>query len=423
MKILIADDDLTSRLVLATTLQGMGHTVVAVENGRLAWERWQSEAFALLISDWQMPDLDGLALCQQIRSTEREHYTCVILLTSKEGKGSQLDGMAAGADDFITKPFDEKLLAARLCVAERMLALHDALRTETAAVVERNAHLEALNQKLAAAQSQLMQSEKMASVGLLAAGVAHEINNPIAFVHANFATLKDYLGEFFQVLGAYEELERALPNEHPALLPIRAFKQSSDLAFLQQDTSALLAETLEGVLRIKKIVQDLKDFSHPDEPEWQRVDLHRCLDSTLNIVAPELKYKVQLVKRYGTLPNIYCLPFQLNQVFMNLLINAAQAIAVNGTITITTGVDGPMAWVTIRDTGAGIAAEHINRVFDPFFTTKPIGIGTGLGLSVSYGIVQRHGGTIVVDSVVGDGTAFTVRLPMDGGPAVRSNPT
>jgi two-component system NtrC family sensor kinase len=282
------------------------------------------------------------------------------------------------------------------------------------AIATRTRELEQLNLKLTDAQSQLLQSEKMASVGQLAAGVAHEINNPIGFVFANLVVLKQYVERVFGIIDAYAPLEQALPGDHPELRRVQALKSAIKLCNLQADTDELLAETLDGVARVRKIVQDLKDFSHVDEAEWQRFDVHVCLDSTLNMLAHELKYKVDIIKQYGPVPLIACLPFQLSQVFVNLLMNAAQAIEVRGTVTIRTGSDGDTAWIAIIDTGRGIEAASLKRIFEPFFTTKPVGVGTGLGLSVTYSIVQRHGGTIEVASEPGCGTTFTIRLPIDG---------
>lgn len=269
-----------------------------------------------------------------------------------------------------------------------------------------------IQRRLEEAQNQLLQSEKMASIGQLAAGVAHEINNPIGYVYSNLSTLEKYLADIFAVLAAYEALEPALGEYSDALAEIRQLKARVDFDFLKDDITALMAESAEGIARVKKIVQDLKDFSHVDEAEWQWTDLHKGLDSTLNIVNNELKYKANVVRRYGELPLVECLSSQLNQVFMNILVNAAHAIEEHGTITVRTGADGDEVWVEIEDSGKGIAREHLNRIFDPFFTTKPVGKGTGLGLSLSYGIVQKHHGRIEVESEPGRGTTFRVRLPV-----------
>ncbi len=282
-----------------------------------------------------------------------------------------------------------------------------------AAVQQRNAELEALNERLAGTQNQLLQSEKMASVGQLAAGVAHEINNPVGYVRSNLGTLRLYLQDIFTLLRAYEPLEKAVPPEHPELRKMLAIKSSIDFDYVVSDTDNLLQESREGLERVEKIVRDLKDFSHLDAPEWQLADVHQVLESTLNVVAHELKYKVELFKEYAELPRIRCLPFQVNQVFMNLLINAVHAIEHHGRITIRTGADDSHVWVAITDTGKGMEPATVKRIFEPFFTTKPVGVGTGLGLSVSWNIVQTHGGRIDVLSECGVGTTFTVHLPID----------
>lgn len=191
-----------------------------------------------------------------------------------------------------------------------------------------------------------------------------------------------------------------------------ADQESRGLAFLIEDIPSLLKESQDGLARVKRIVQDLKDFSHVDESNWQHANLEQGMDSTLNVVANEIKYKAQVVKEYCRLPDVECMPSQLNQVFLNLLMNAAQAIDNKGIITVRTGLAGDEVWVEVEDTGKGIAPENLHRIFDPFFTTKPIGKGTGLGLSLSYRIVQKHRGRIEVKSEVGKGTTFRVCLPL-----------
>ncbi|MEK6663049.1 MAG: PAS domain S-box protein [Pseudomonadota bacterium] len=269
-----------------------------------------------------------------------------------------------------------------------------------------------LNDKLKEAQNQLLQSEKMASVGQLAAGVAHEINNPIGYVYSNLGTLEEYVQDLFSMVASYEELEPVIADGE-VLERVRAAREKIDLKFLRDDTRALMSETREGITRVKKIVQDLKDFSRIDATdEWHWADLQKGIDSTLNIVWNELKYKVEVKKEYADIPEVECRPSQLNQVFMNLLVNAGHAIEEKGVITIRTGQEGEAVWIEIADSGKGIAPEHLTRIFDPFFTTKPVGQGTGLGLSLSYGIVQKHGGRIEVKSEPGKGTTFSVWLPI-----------
>lgn len=282
---------------------------------------------------------------------------------------------------------------------------------------EQLAAVQALNKRLQEAQTQLLQAEKMSAVGQLAAGVAHEINNPVGFVKSNMGMLQTYLSGLLRLVGAYEIVLGANPPDDPSRQRIRDMETEIDYAFIREDAPTLLQESLDGIERVKRIVADLRDFSRPGEAEWQMADVHQCIDSTLNIVANELKYKADVVKDYGQLPQIRCMPFQLNQVFMNLLINAVQAIPEKGTISIRTGQEGDAVWVEIEDTGIGIAPDIQVRIFDPFFTTKPIGKGTGLGLAVSYGIVQSHHGDIAVRSTEGAGTVFRVMLPINPGSA------
>ncbi|SIO92540.1 ATP-binding protein [Vibrio spartinae] len=267
-----------------------------------------------------------------------------------------------------------------------------------------------LIKKLEDAHNQLLQSEKLASIGQLAAGVAHEVNNPIGFVNSNLDMLKGYVEQLLALHDQYAQYEAVLPPEIQARLD--AYKHSIDINYLRADIVTLVNESIDGVARVRRIVQDLRDFSRPGNCEWQTTDIHSCIDSTLNVVWNEIKFKAEVIREYGTLPPVECLPSQLNQVFLNLLMNAAQAIPEWGTIIIQTAVAQDQAVITICDNGVGIDENMIPHIFDPFFTTKPIGKGTGLGLSVTYGIIEKHGGRIEVDSTLGKGSTFTIHLPI-----------
>jgi two-component system NtrC family sensor kinase len=281
-----------------------------------------------------------------------------------------------------------------------------------AELLKRYAELTELNIKLGTAQDQLVQSEKLASIGQLAAGVAHEINNPIGYVHSNIGSLENYLKNIFEMFDAYVALEHELPDAARARL--NKLKKELDLDFLIEDMPTLMGESKEGITRVKKIVQDLKDFSRVDSAaEWQFANLHKGIDSTLNIVNNEIKYKADVIKDYGEIPEVECMPSQINQVVMNLAVNAAHAMGeTRGTITVRTGCTADNVWIEIVDNGSGIPEEIRQKIFDPFFTTKPVGKGTGLGLSLSYGIIQNHHGSIEVMSDVGKGTTFRVTLPV-----------
>jgi signal transduction histidine kinase len=300
---------------------------------------------------------------------------------------------------------NEHLVCEGGCAAREESAEEELLR--------RNRELTELNEKLSRAQEQLLQSEKLASIGQLAAGVAHEINNPISFVFSNFGTLDAYIADLLRVLAQYEEAEPYITDPEMKAR-IGALREQVELDYLVEDVPVLMSESRDGIERVRKIVQDLKDFSRVDgHQDWQWVDLHHGIDSTLNIVNNEVKYKADVVKEYGDIPEVECLPSQINQVILNIVVNGAQAInGTRGRITIRTGCDSGNVWIEISDNGSGIPKAIQSRIFDPFFTTKPIGSGTGLGLSLSYGIIQKHHGRIDVQSEPGIGSTFRIELPI-----------
>ena len=285
---------------------------------------------------------------------------------------------------------------------------------------DQNVELEAAYARVKETQIQLLQSEKMASIGQLAAGVAHEINNPIGYVHSNLGTLQTYARGLLSLLAAYDRLIETLPDSlGSAVQSIEELKAKVDYSFLQQDLQQLVEESREGIERVKKIVLDLRDFSHAgdiDSDEYVLTDIHRGLQSTINIVWNELKYKAEIRQDFGDVPLIDCMPSQLNQVFLNLLVNAGHAITEKGVITITTRCTDDEVSISVADTGEGIPSEHLARIFEPFFTTKVVGKGTGLGLWLSYGIVQKHNGRMEVESTMGAGTVFRVVLPIHHSP-------
>jgi len=294
----------------------------------------------------------------------------------------------------------------------RTTILLDALEQLYNRLSEQNRNLAEINhsleEKVENTQQQLLQSEKMAAIGQLAAGVAHEINNPIGFVNSNLGTLKTYIERLMKLVDAYESVAR---GGDPAQL--EAARRGADLEFLRDDLPSLVKESHEGLTRVTKIVQDLKDFSHVDQAELQEADLNAGLESTLNVVWNEIKYKAEVVRELGDIPHVSCVPAQINQVFMNLLVNAAQAIEKRGRIFVRSGRENDFVWFEIEDTGKGMTDEVRQRIFEPFFTTKPVGKGTGLGLSISYDIVvKKHGGRIDVSSTPGAGTRFKICLPL-----------
>ena len=261
-----------------------------------------------------------------------------------------------------------------------------------------------LQKKLERVNNHLLQSEKLAGIGQLAAGVAHEINNPIGYVFSNLKALAGYMQDMLKIIDAIDNVE--------SLNDLRRLKRTLEYDYIRGDIEALIVESEEGIDRVKEIITALKDFSHIDEEGFRLEDLHRGIDTTLNVANNELKFKAKIIKDYAPLPKIECNASQINQVIMNLLLNAAQSIANFGSITIRTGHEEPWVWIDIEDTGCGMDEATANRAFELFFTTKPVGSGTGLGLSISYSIVQKHRGRIEISSTPGKGSRFRVWLPI-----------
>lgn len=263
---------------------------------------------------------------------------------------------------------------------------------------------EALYKKLEQTSAQLLQSEKLAAIGQLAAGVAHEINNPIGYVFSNLKSLEGYAKDLLRIIDAIDTAQN--------LDEIKSLKRALEYDYIRNDVDAVISESSEGIDRVRKIINALKDFSHIDEEEFKSSDLHRGIETTLNVVNNELKYKAEVIREFGDLPDVECIPSQINQVVMNLLVNAAHAIEKFGKIIIRTGVEGQRVWIEVEDNGPGIQPEIIKRIFEPFFTTKPVGKGTGLGLSLSYNIIKKHNGTLDVQSEIGVGSKFKIALPI-----------
>ncbi|MCD6582221.1 MAG: PAS domain S-box protein [Desulfuromusa sp.] len=301
-------------------------------------------------------------------------------------------------------------LAIKEDITERKI-IEDELERSVAESVQMATTLEFVNAELKATQSQMLQREKMASIGQLAAGVAHEINNPIGFVSSNLRSLDKYIKK---LTGYLELLEKSLKEQAPeSWEEIKLQRKKLKINFLLEDCDDLITESLDGSERVRKIVQNLKTFSRVDQAEEQLADLNECLESTISIVWNELKYKAQLEKDFAELPDIYCSPQELSQVFTNILVNAAQAIEKEGLVKIRSWLEDETIFISIQDNGSGIDKANLEKIFEPFFTTKSVGEGTGLGMSISYEIVKKHGGDILIDSELGNGTTFTVSLPLN----------
>lgn len=396
MDIIIAEDNQTSLQLMNKMLLKDGENVHCAQNGIEALELLKKTDCRIVISDWIMPEMDGLELCSLIREKYSSPYIYIILLTSKSDVEDSLSAFEAGADDYIIKPFNPKELLARVRVGKRTIELED---------------------KYEKASFQLLQSEKMAAIGQLAAGVAHEINNPIGFVKSNLRSLENYFKDITPALFRFNEMfklniENKIP-EKEVLNKMLEDIEAMDLDFIIDDIPDLLNDCIDGTDRIGKIVTDMKNFAHPGSNDPKLSNINQGIDSTLNVIWNDIKYKAVVEKNYGEIPEIVCLPQKLNQVFMNLFINAAHAIEEKGKITITTNLDNDHIKIHIKDTGKGIPKENLPKIFDPFFTTKPVGKGTGLGLNVTYNIIKMHHGKIDVQSEVGKGTEFIITLPLN----------
>ncbi|VVO75571.1 ATP-binding protein [Pseudomonas fluorescens] len=381
--------------------------------------------YALAFVDMRMPDgWDGAKTIEHLWQQDPQLQVVVCTAYSDYSWDELLDRLQAHDRLLILKkPFDNievqqmaNTLLTKWQMTERaslqMHHLEHLVDQRTAQFKQASMALQREIDERKQLESQLVQSEKLASLGQLAAGVAHEINNPIGFISSNLGSLDGYFQQLLSMLDAYQAAGQTLPPEPAAQL--QKLRKELELDFLLEDIPVLIRESKEGIGRVSQIVKDLKDFSRVDtQQQWQWANLQQGIESTLNIVASELKYKADVVKEYQNLPDIECLPSQINQVIMNLVVNAAQAMGPErGVITLRTGLQGETAWIEVADNGSGIAPETLQKIFDPFFTTKPVGQGTGLGLSLSYGIVKKHGGDISVRSELGAGTTFRVLLPL-----------
>ena len=397
-KVLLADDSKIELQRTKSLIESWGFDAIAVENGAAAIREFYADpAIQLAILDWEMPILDGPRVVAQFKRTGRFVYA--IMLTGKS-RATDLDrAFAAGADDFIEKPFRSEELNARLKAGQRIVEM----------------------------QSRLLQSQKLESIGQLAAGVAHEINTPSQYVGDNLEFLEQSFGELGDLLKKYRALQAAAETGHvsPELVAeVSEAAAAADIEFLEEEIPRALSQSREGIGRVAKIVRAMKEFSHPGSSERRPIDLNRAIESTITVASNEWKYVAEMETELDpNLPLVPCLAGELNQVVLNIIVNAAHALADNqaevghddkGLIRIRTHCE-ESRWVLIEisDDGPGMPENVRSRVFDPFFTTKEVGRGTGQGLAIAHSVVvDKHGGTIEVQSEIGRGTTFQIRLPI-----------
>jgi signal transduction histidine kinase len=412
-RILIVDDEEVVRTLFALSLSERYECVTAADTPE-ALKFLAAQQFALVISDVQMPGLSGVELLRKVISDFPD--TVVIMVSGIDRSQRVIDALRIGAFDYLLKPCDLDVLQLRVEQAlERRTLLQNGKRYKEELEIH-NAELSAQKAKLTSLQAQLLQSEKMASLGQLAGGVAHELNNPAGFIYSNMESLDRSATGLRRLLNVYDGalLSPELTSQ------ANAIKKEIKYEEVLPELSSIIADCQEGARRIRDIVMNLRTFSRLDEAEATQVDIHASIDSTLRILSQYYNSDhIALRREYGLLPLVHCFAGQLNQVWTNLLMNAAQAIGSGrGEVRIGTGVQDEMVFVKISDTGSGIRPEDLERIFEPFFTTKPVGVGTGLGLSISYGIITSHGGTIKVESTPGKGTTFTTLIPLVARPGI-----
>lgn len=446
--ILVVDDNPNNLGVLSDFLAEEGFEILVARDGKGALQRVDHAIPDLILLDIMMPGMDGFEACRQLKAQAHTADIPIIFMTALTDTSDKVQGLSLGAVDYVTKPFqkDEVLARIRLHLKLRSLTLalqqqNDQLQTE---ITEREAAelaLMQLNQQLEErvrqrtqdlstaldtlkqTQTQLVQGEKLAALGQLVAGVAHEINNPVNFIFGNIGYADGYVQNLLELLALYRQ---ALPDPSPEIQDIVA---DVDLDFLQEDLPKVFSSMKLGADRIRAIIQSLRNFSRLDEALVQAVNLHEGIDSTLMILQNRLKAKpnrgeIQVIKAYGDIPPVECYAGQINQVFMNLLVNAIdaleEAIAAGNmaqrspqiTITTSTTPDQQVC-IAIADNGSGIQAEQQSTIFEPFFTTKPVGKGTGLGLAISHEIITAtHQGSLACISEWGQGTEFVIQIPL-----------
>ncbi|MFO7760639.1 MAG: response regulator [Thermodesulfobacteriota bacterium] len=412
-KILCADDEINNLNILESMLTPKGYEVITAADGIEALSYIDKHKVDLVLLDIVMPEMDGFEVCRRIKSEKNLINIPVIMITGLTSRKDRIKGIEAGAEEFLSKPFDKTEVLARIKMLLKVKDLHDQLSQAREnleqQVKTRTQELQKAYEELQASQKKLLHQEKLATIGHLAAGIVHEIKNPTSYIGGNLKILGDYLEKIVDFVGLQDRFLRELPPEKSA--EVQLARQDLDIDFLMEDLPEMIAESIEGVEKIKEIVSGLKSFAHKKQDASQLADINQCLDNACKVAWNEIKYKAVVEKDYGEIPEIDCYPNQLVQIFINLLVNGVHAIEGQGTISITTRKEEGYITVMISDTGCGIPEANQEKIFEPFFTTKGEGEGTGLGLGIVRDIISGHQGWIELESEINKGTTFKLGLP------------
>jgi len=407
-RVLFADDSATQR-VLVSALLGDRYDMTVAADGVAALEAIRRVRPDVILSDMRMPGLDGMGLLRAIKGDEELRRIPFILVTGEERVA--LRTMEAGADDYLTKPYGPEELRARVAAAVRSYRMYVELERQHDELVQVHEESKRLELELRSAQ-------KLEAVGRLAAGIAHEINTPVQFITDNTRFLEGAVQGLLKVMEAQRAALAGHPPPAPVAAALEALAAEVDLPYLLEQLPSTFSETLEGLRRVAGIVRAMKEFAHPDQKEMVATDLNRALQATLEVARNEYKYVAEVEVDFGELPLVTCHAGDLNQVFLNVIVNAAHAIGdvmrrtqQKGVIRVQTALEEGSVRISIGDTGGGIPEEVRDRIFDPFFTTKEVGRGTGQGLAIARNIVEQHKGSLRFDTETGQGTTFHVRLP------------
>ena len=410
INVMVIDDTPGNLELLDDILSGKNYEVRLFPAGNLGLRSAKNNPPDLILLDIMMPDMDGYEVCKELKKNQILRDIPVIFISAKGEIFDKVKAFESGGVDYITKPFQVEEVVARVDA-------HIKIRSYQLALEEKNQILKKALDELAETQNQLIQKEKMASLGTLTAGIAHEINNPINAVNSSSISLDRFLKKLFSLIDYYNELLVNKDNDTEQL--IKSYKDEIDYNNIIEGINVLTGNIRNGAERTANIVENLKIFTHIDQAEKKAVNIHRNIDSSLELLKSKFKGKLNIKKNYGEIPNIVCYAGKMNQVFINLFSNAISAIedkeikTEKEEIIITTELTADnQLMISVRDTGIGIPKDKIKRIFEPFYTTKSIGSGTGLGLSITHGIIRSHSGTINVTSEIGKGTTFTILIPI-----------